>query len=150
MTIILIIIICGMSFYIYRTKQNKASSSTETKTVTDTNDYIAHVSGSFKCDSCGASVCINSSDPIIICPFCGARLPEAEKQREDILHATEVEKNRAAEREKMLIEERREKRRIEAQRKSDLSDDLMTIGFFIFILVIIGIIIIIYKSIIKH
>lgn len=134
MTVIMILIILGIAYLILRSRFKSKMKSQQLQKTSDTGPFKANISGYFKCPSCGATVRIVPDDSSIGCPFCNAKLPEAEKLREATMNAAENQKQRDFEREKMIVAERHDKRRF----ISDMTDNIGEIIMFVFILLLVG------------
>ena len=131
-----IMIILGVVYLVARYYSKRKKTTYYVNNDTETPPHESPML-QFKCESCGASVQIDINKPAAFCQYCGAKLPDAEKIREEMARRVEADKQRNLEHEKIKLERERLAAKAKSEKSHNISD-IIDLIMFIALIAFIG------------
>lgn len=132
-----IMIILGVVYLVARYYSKRKKTTYYVNNDTETPPHESPMLQTFKCESCGASVQIDINKPAAFCQYCGAKLPDAEKIREEMARRVEADKQRNLEHEKIKLERERLAAKAKSEKSHNISD-IIDLIMFIALIAFIG------------
>lgn len=124
-----IMVILGVVYLIARYYSKRKKTTYYADNDVETSKPESPMLQAFKCESCGAFVQIDLNKPAAFCQYCGAKLPDAEKIREEMARRVEADKQRNLEHEKIKLERERLVARTKSEKSHNISDIIELIMF---------------------